>query len=81
MDDQRPPDLHSVPGRYLRQSEVLALLRISRATFWRLTRRFPELRPVRLTPRLPLWDKAVIERWIEGRRNTTAIESREGAQS
>lgn len=81
MDDQRPPDPHSVPGRFWRQSEVLGFLRVSRATFWRLTRRFPELRPVRLTPRLPLYDKAVIERWIEGRRNTTAVESREEAQS
>jgi predicted DNA-binding transcriptional regulator AlpA len=79
--DLRPLDSPPVPGRYLRQAEVLTLLRVSRATFWRLTRRFPELRPVRLTPRLPLWDSAVIERWIEGRRNTTAVELREGAQS
>jgi predicted DNA-binding transcriptional regulator AlpA len=81
MDDQRPPDSHPVTDRYLRQIEVLRLLRISRATFWRLTRRFPELRPTRLTPRLPLWDRAVIEGWIEARRNTPAVESREGVQS
>jgi predicted DNA-binding transcriptional regulator AlpA len=57
-------------GRYLRQSEVLKLLRISRATFWRLRRQFPDLRPVlRLTQRVPLWDALLIERWIEGRRN------------
>ena len=68
MDHQRPPDLHSVPGRYLRQAEVLALLRISRSTLWRLTRRFPELRPTRLTQRVPLWDALVIGRFLDERR-------------
>jgi predicted DNA-binding transcriptional regulator AlpA len=81
MDDQRPLDSYPIAGKFLRQVEVLAFLRVSRATFWRLTRKFPELRPTYITPRLPLWDRAALERWIENRRNPTAPESRAGAQS
>jgi predicted DNA-binding transcriptional regulator AlpA len=48
----------------LKQSEVLARLRISRALFWKLRNQgfYPA---VRISPNVLRWRKADVDRWIE----------------
>lgn len=55
------------PSRYLRQSEVLSLLGISRITLYEWRRRglFPAA--TRLGPRLLAWPADVVRAWQDGR--------------
>lgn len=54
------PQYHP-PGEFLKVREVASMLGCSPRTVWKLTAagKFPA--PVRLTPRLPRWNKNLIE--------------------
>lgn len=54
---------------FLRQTQVLSFVPISKSTLWRRVqaRTFPE--PVKLSERVTVWRAEDIRRWIEGQRN------------
>jgi predicted DNA-binding transcriptional regulator AlpA len=72
MRDPASVESARLSSHYLRQPQVLAFLGIARPTFWRLRQKHRELEPIRLSARLLVWDRRVIEAWIEGRRAVRA---------
>lgn len=51
--------------KLLRAKKAAEYMDISRTTFEALVRTHKELAPIYIRPKLPRWDKDVLDKWIE----------------
>jgi prophage regulatory protein len=62
---------HAPTRRFVRKSELRQIVPLADTTIYELERNNDFPRRILLTPRVPVWDLAEIEAWVEQRRKDT----------
>jgi prophage regulatory protein len=62
---------HAPTRRFVRKSELRQIVPLADTTIYELERRNDFPRRILLTPRIPVWDLAEVEAWVDQRRKDT----------